>query len=358
MHPAEGALGSAWPYSAASSATPHSMPEPRNHHYLSQCYLKGFAETRSKEAMLHVWDLERRNRFKVRPRGVGAMRDFNRVEADGMDPNLIETGLGKFETDLDAALGRIIEARAIGSADDMVFVCNLMAMVLLRHPSTRDLTAHKFGEDSIASMKKGLESREAWAEQVRQMRAAGVHVNDNVTYEQMHEYINSDRLRLQVDRSHLNRLELQHFEKILPYFIERYWSLYRTDPATAPFIASDRPVFMMWADPEKRVKLAPPGLKSKNALLFFPLSKELALLGHTAGSPEQRNASYRQVAMMNGIQLHSARSQVYAPHDGFTYAITTEPELRTKDHVFTDWSPVPLRDEGGDRSPFPRSTWG
>lgn len=335
-----------------------SANEPRNHHYISQCYLKGFAATRGKDAMLHVWDLVRRQRFATRPRNVAAMRDCNRIEAEGLDPNFLEIQLAQFESELDGALGRIISSQAITSDDDLAYVLNFIAMSLVRHPSTRDAIAHRVAENRHAAVRVALETRDQWEVMVQKMREAGEFIGEEVTYERVREYFEGGKFRLLVDRSYLNRLELQHFDDVLPYFFGRVWTIIRTDPATAPFITSDRPLFMMWARREDNLNRQPPRLKDRHNLMLFPLSKELALFGRTSGSPKIETASTERVAMINSYQLHNARSQIYAPHEQFKYAIGAKAELRSHEHIFGDWSPLQLRDEGGDRLPFPRVNWG
>ena len=60
----------------------------RNHHWVPQCYLKGFAKSRSKNAQLHVADFEANRQFMTIPRNVAAAGDFNRIDIDGVNPNL------------------------------------------------------------------------------------------------------------------------------------------------------------------------------------------------------------------------------------------------------------------------------
>lgn len=335
-----------------------SMNEPRNHHYISQCYLKGFAETRSKDATLQVWDLVRKRRFATRSRNVASMRDFNRIEVEGLDPNYLETQLAQFESELDGALGRIIASQTITSDDDLAYVLNLMAMSLVRHPSTRDVIAHLVGENRHAAVRLALETKSQWDVAIQRMREAGEYIGEDFTYEAVRDYVEGEKFRLQVDRSYLNRLELQHFEEVLPYFFNRVWTIIQTDPVTAPFITSDRPLFMLWARREDNLKQPPPRLMDKSTLMLFPLSKELALFGRTSGLPKVESAGPERVAMINAYQLHNARSQIFAPHEEFRYAIGAKAEIRHHEHIFTDWSPLQLRDEGSARSPFPRTHWG
>ena len=65
----------------------------RNHHFVPQFYLKGFARPRSKDGRLTVFDLKTRKSFATRPRNVAARRDYNRIEIEGQDPNAIESQL-------------------------------------------------------------------------------------------------------------------------------------------------------------------------------------------------------------------------------------------------------------------------
>jgi Protein of unknown function (DUF4238) len=54
--------------------------DPRRHHYLPQCYLRGFAETRDEGATLHAYDITETRWFATTSLKVGVRRDFNRVD--------------------------------------------------------------------------------------------------------------------------------------------------------------------------------------------------------------------------------------------------------------------------------------
>lgn len=113
------------------------MAGARNHHYLPQCYLKGFAERRDKQAKLWVCDFDSSKQFNTVPRNVAAKRDFNRVDLDGLDPNTLETGLAGFESEVDAALTRIIERQSIADLNDLAYLLNLICLIVIRHPLRR-----------------------------------------------------------------------------------------------------------------------------------------------------------------------------------------------------------------------------
>jgi hypothetical protein len=71
--------------------------------------LKGFTQGNSKKSKLTVIDLKELKKFETIPRNVGGMRDFNRVEIDGIDPEIIEKQQSEFESKVAHALKNIAE---------------------------------------------------------------------------------------------------------------------------------------------------------------------------------------------------------------------------------------------------------
>ena len=82
----------------------------RQHHYIPQFYLKGFAVARKKSHQLIVFDRKSRKTFSAATKNVAVERDFNRVEIEGHPPDAIEKVMSQFETEAAAALERIVAA--------------------------------------------------------------------------------------------------------------------------------------------------------------------------------------------------------------------------------------------------------
>lgn len=79
--------------------------QSRGHHYLPQCYLKGFSKKKGKKSwQLQVIDVEYKTQFPATPKRVGLQRDFNRIDIEGVEPDALETSLSTFETDLAESL--------------------------------------------------------------------------------------------------------------------------------------------------------------------------------------------------------------------------------------------------------------
>jgi uncharacterized protein DUF4238 len=78
----------------------------RQHHYVPQCYLKGFVRDRD-QPKLFVVDLKERRTFTTNPKNVAVERDFHAVDVEGMPPDAFENDMSKFETALDNSRGRL-----------------------------------------------------------------------------------------------------------------------------------------------------------------------------------------------------------------------------------------------------------
>ncbi len=61
------------------------MTEPRKHHFISQCYLKGFTRSGRKDGQLFAINISDGSSFCTKPASVGAKRDFNRIEAFSLE---------------------------------------------------------------------------------------------------------------------------------------------------------------------------------------------------------------------------------------------------------------------------------
>ncbi len=104
----------------------------RHHHYLSQCYLKGFTKGGGKKSKLTTIDLREKKHFETIPRNVGGMRDFNRIDVDGVDQNILENSLAEFEGAAASAL-RKLEETAVFEGETKDLILNLIAIAGGKH---------------------------------------------------------------------------------------------------------------------------------------------------------------------------------------------------------------------------------
>src|ERR1700680_888417 len=95
----------------------------RRHHYVPQCYLKGFVRDRNKPKLFLI-DAKEKRSFPTAPVNVAVGRDFHRIEIDGYEPDALEKSFSEFEGGVSRALDRIIAARSIGHDDDRAYLLN------------------------------------------------------------------------------------------------------------------------------------------------------------------------------------------------------------------------------------------
>jgi hypothetical protein len=292
----------------------------RNHHYVPQCYLKGFARSRSKNAQLYVVDAPHQRAFTTTPRNVAARRDFNRIEVPGHDPNLIETSYAKFEAKLAPMLVRLDASSRFAGQDDLNLALQLVGLLAVRNPRQREQLRRFHADVARRVMDLSLATPERWASQVRQAQAAGYLGGVDVTYEQMREFVEQERYRVEVPTTRHVQLELQLFETLVPALHKRSWCLVQAGPQSGGFVTSDQPVTLCWTDPALEGGFYGPGFGMRDTSVVCPLSHQLALWGTFDGPSGVVELPDDSVAAINTRTIAYAGSQIYAQSDRFFYA--------------------------------------
>lgn len=292
----------------------------RHHHYLSQYYLKGFTRGSSKKSKITVIDLKEKKRFETIPRNVGGIRDFNRIEVEGIDPNIIEISLSKFEGEAASALKNIEDDLSF-EGETRELILNLIAILAIRSPEMREHWRKFQAQIAEQIMDLSLATKERWESQIRQMKESGKVVSENITYEKIKEFYESKKYSIEVAREHHIHMEFVGVEAILPYLDSRNWLLIRSTDETGPFITTDNPVNLTWKEPEKVPQFYrnSPGYGMMNTQVYFPISKNLALVGEFNGHTGVIDATRELVAMLNSKLLMFTYKQLYAPKIGFFF---------------------------------------
>lgn len=293
----------------------------RKHHYVPQCYLKGFAKFRDKPK-LYVVDAKERKAFRTAPAQVAAERDFHRIDVEGLAPDAFENSFSKFESELSLALGRIIESRSIKNENDRAYLFNLVAMMAIKNPRLRET----FRSAREQTLKMALDlmtaTPERWASVQRRAEASGdVEKNSDVTYEQMRDFSKRGEFTIQVPPMEHLRTELNIFDKILPCIFNRKWLLLKAPSKSTAFITSDHPACLLWSNPSQRGGFYPPGLGLPGTELIFPISNELAMIGSFELEDMEIDANQEAIAGINGAAIAYAERQIYARESDFVYAM-------------------------------------
>lgn len=292
---------------------------PRHHHYLPQCYLKGFSKAQSKKSKIQVYDFRRNKHFETIARNVGGERDFNRIDLEGVDPTGLETRFASFEGELAKSLARVNEKKAL-SEEDRMYVLNLAAMMLLRTPQMRQHWRQNLSSLAETIMSVQLSSEGAF-EASRQEMLEGGYEGPDVTFEEAKDFFERKEYTFNVKREYHIYMELQMLIPTIEALSQRNWLLLHTDDKTDPFITSDNPVILTWKNPED---IPPfyrnsPGLAMSDTSVYFPVSSRVMLVGEFEISEAVSEAGSDFVALANGMVCSTAHERVFAPRSTFRF---------------------------------------
>lgn len=292
----------------------------RHHHYLSQCYLRGFTKGGSKKSKLKVFDLRNKKIFETIPRNVGGIRDFNRIDVEGTDQNVIEKSLAIFEGEAASALRKLEETHEF-EGDTKELILNLIALLAVRSPEMREHWQSFQAKIAEQMMGLSLATKERWESQIEQVKDNGKDINENVTYDDVKKFHESKEYTITVSREHHIRMEFVGVEAILPLLHARNWLLVKTTDETGPLITTDNPVNLVWKEPDK---IPPfyrnsPGYGMKDTQVYFPISKDLGLIGEFDIEEGVLEGNIELIAALNSKLLMFSYKQIYAPKTQFKF---------------------------------------
>lgn len=291
------------------------MKEPRKHHFLSKCYLKGFTSDGTEEGTVFAINLRTGKSFETNINDAGAKRDFNAVE--GQPAGYIERQIAEIEGVIAPAIARIIQSKSIAQPDDWNAFLNLAAMFAVRNPRFRK-TMNKFMADIFNGvMQLALATPERWASQVKQMQEAGWD-KPEVPYEEMKRVLEEDVGHWKVSRGfHIEMEFAGSIEKVLKTLVHRNWTLMVAEGEVGNFITSDHPVCLSHTDGNTSSFQRPVGHAMTETTVLLPISKDLVAVGTFEGKVETVKATRVQVARLNSLIAQHSEDHIYASDDQF-----------------------------------------
>jgi len=287
------------------------MGEPRNHHYISQCYLKRFTRNGSKNSSLHAVDILSHRYFETTPRNVGAQRDFNYIE--GLPRDALEQALGKFETSVDKFIQKIVDSGNLDDEESRINVLNLICLFATRNPRLRENIRDFKERTAFMALKVTLGNPRIWESRVKQMIQDGVWDRPpQLSREYLLESLGKSNYQLTMSTTEHIQMEFKLFNSLLPSIINRQWSLCIAPPDSGGFLTSDHPVCLMWSDGSPSDFQKPVGFGLTGTTILFPLAHNLLMVGVFDGQEGERNLTPYQVAYFNAMIASHAERQIYA----------------------------------------------
>jgi len=294
--------------------------EARHHHYLSQCYLRGFTKSGGKKSKLSVIDIRNKKHFETSTRNVGGIRDFNRIEIEGLPPDAIETDLSHFEGMVATSI-RNVEIQKLFAGEDKENILNLIALLGIRSPEMRE-NWRQFNEKICKKMMSlSLATEERWDSQTARMKEKGYTDEPKVSYEEIKAFHASDEYTVELKNEAHIQMELTGIEAILPTLFDRKWVLILATDETGPFITTDNPVILTWNNPDSIPPLyrKSPGHGMRDTQILFPLSRNMTLLGEFDGNEGVLEGSVELIASLNSKMLSFTYKKIYAPKMNFNF---------------------------------------
>jgi hypothetical protein len=286
----------------------------RRHHYLPQAYLAAFTRTGSKDDQFFVLDVHSGRPFSTSPINVAVERDFNRVDIEGRSIDAIEQALSPFEEQAVMAIRNVIESEKFPNEEDCNWILNLLGLIAVHNPQlrksfnrSREQLIHCIG-DLLVSDKK------IWEHHVKKAREFVENINNDVSFDNMKQFIEERKYRLEFSPEGNLRVEFHAFDKLLPILGQRTWSVLVAPNDGPEFICSDHPVTLVW----KSGKVGPVGYGLKETEVFFPLGRNIGFYGvfETPLKPAVK-LKPDHVAMMNRRVILNAERHVFSALESF-----------------------------------------
>ena len=307
------------------------MAEKANHHFIPQFYLRDFSGGgESRKAKVFCVDTETGKSFTTQVRNVGSRRHFFRVDLDGYDPNHIEDEMSKIEAEISVHLGEVIAAGEFPSDEHFTSIMMLMANVACRNPRFRTTLEDFHKQLAKGLMSASLQTKDRWESLEADAKAAGAPLQDDITYEQMKDFVESGGYDINIDQTFLIGIELQAIEPIIEKLAQRNWCFVTAEEGSA-YVTSDDPVVLDWSDGA----LTPysPGFGLTNTIVMFPLSPKRALIGMFKDIPSSGWHERDQVAALNTSIARQATKQLYARDGEFELHTRSEQFVKGRDLV-------------------------
>ena len=296
------------------------MTDSRRHHYISQGYLRGFAGKKGKKHKLWALDFKDKIQFSPSPANIAAKRDYNRVEIEGVDPNVFEKSFAQFEDDAIKEI-RKLEKTLQFSGETKNYIINFIAFFYSRTPRLRE-RFRSFHEDlNQMLLETTLATPERWNSVGEQFKKDRPEDYIDIPYEEILEFVQKKRYTFSLRTEYHIGVELRSIENLVAILAPRNWMLVKATKESGPFITSDDPVFIDYRNPDEVPPFIrnSPGFGAIDTVVQFPVTQNLLLLGEFNGPSGVAGASRATAAQANSATIGKATRQIYAPSGDFLY---------------------------------------
>lgn len=297
------------------------MEESRiRHHFVSEFYLRGFANDRARP-VLYVVARDGRA-FVTGTRAIAVENNFHTIETDAGDSDVVEKAFADFEGQVSAALARILERQYLGDDDDASLLLFFATLLIIKHPAVRAQTNSATDKMTQMVIRARAGDARAFARHIEEMKAA-TDMPEDTDPEVLRQAILSGDYEVALSRNAHLAAEFQNARDLYPLVAGRGWNLVMA--GGGHFITSDRPAVLTWKNPRES---RPTGIGLPGTRILFPLSPVMALIGGFELQTTVFEIDRGDVAKFNGRIILEAHRQVYARDEQFEYHL--QPDERPR----------------------------
>lgn len=302
---------------------PNAAASARNHHWISQLYLAKFTEAGHKKSKLCVFDLQEQRTYRTRPRNVCAQRDFNRIICDVHRPDIVETSLGSFESEVESALTKIIEKPDAFFGEALRHtMLKFVSLLAARSPHTRNRMGRYVGDRLLEEYSRATDTPDKFAAAAASAQAPGGLPQSSVDFERHRAFLSDRRFRLFFHRNFLITGELHAADRVYRRLAQRRWVLLKASADSGGFITTDSPVALCPSDPGSTPPGQLLGFASRNTMVLFPFCPTLLAVGTCQGRQGVAAGAGRElVGRLNQLLLTRCQKLIFAPHERFEVSL-------------------------------------
>lgn len=290
------------------------MNQARHHHYLSQCYLRGFTKNRGVKSKLTAFDLKNKKIFESNTRNVGGVRDFNRIDAEDVDPNVLESTLAEFEGSVATELNNLSQGKPF-SGETKDILLTFISLLAVRTPAMREHLQSQITPIVEMVAKMTVLNQERYEDTIRDYEEKSAKSLPVVPFEKMKNFVEGGQFSISVKREFLIAAEMEMSKAIDTALRSRSWRLFRSTDESCTFITSDHPVSLMWTDGRP----GSPGFLVEDTCVLFPISKDIVLYGDFGDISGQYHATKKLAAHFNTCVIYNAVERVFSSDRTFNY---------------------------------------
>lgn len=292
----------------------------KKHHFVPAFHLSLFTQDGTKESTLWVFDQKNGNQWKAVPGSVGFQNHLYRVDLPETEPDAIEDAFAHIENNVAPIIKKVCNSKSIPKGEKYNWLINYIALLAERTPVRRNIFTKPM-QNIIKIMSKMMLAKPEIFESIKQMmKADGVKLHDNVSYDDLRKFIFEENYTISFDNNtHINNM-LTAANAIIPSLKARNWTVVYSPPKIGDFICSDNPVNLHWTTHKEQSFWSTPGHGLMKTEISVPLSIRIMLLGQFEKLPPNFTIkSKRHLSILNSYTgIHSNRF-IYSSDNDFLW---------------------------------------